>query len=228
MTVEFPKASISSLIIAVAVNLCIFLGCICYVLANDRLYFIEEHGCHNPVCNNDPNLCPGKEICEPGPVHVLHTIEDAILYIFTIEYAVRFFTVWFVNPRLSGVIHEHDHDDEHEHEESHSMADDPYIHPLWRGAVYLTEWKNIIDIATIVPFYVFLDPSIAGGGTSFNFIRVLRLTRVLHVFKLTKDNQILNLLERTMVLSAPGMFRRRSCCFVVYIQSAMPYISDVD
>ena len=205
-TLEDPKASRLSLLISVLMNCAIFLGCISYILASDRASYISEEICHHPACSDDPVNCPGYTVCEPEPGAELEHIEQAILYIFTVEYGLRFLIIWFVNPRLCGYIAEEEEEegfDKVAKEEEDKIKEQ--THPFWKGLKYLTEFKNLIDFATIVPFYV-IDSLHGGAGGSFNFIRVLRLMRVLHVFKLTKDNQILHLLERTMLLSAPGFY----------------------
>ena len=85
----------------------------------------------------------------------------------------------------------------------HLQEPDPVYSWWYQTFIYIIQWKCLIDLATIIPFYVFFGAT--EGSTSFNFIRVLRLSRILHVFKLTKENEILNLLERTMWLSAPAL-----------------------
>lgn len=85
----------------------------------------------------------------------------------------------------------------------HLQEPDPVYTWWYQSFIYIIQWKCLIDLATIVPFYVFYGAT--EGSTSFNFIRVLRLSRILHIFKLTKENEILNLLERTMWLSAPAL-----------------------
>ena len=106
----------------------------------------------------------------------------------------------FVTPRIANLIPE-DHD-KHEHE-MHLQEPDPVYTWYYQLFIYIFQWKCIIDIATIIPFYIFYNAT--EGSSSFNFIRVLRLSRILHVFKLTKENVILHLLERTMWLSAPAL-----------------------
>jgi len=113
---------------------------------------------------------------------------------------IRVLLVPFVPARIANLIPE-DHD-KHEHE-MHLQEPDPVYSWYYQLTMYIFQWKCVIDIATIIPFYVFLNA--AEGSTSFNFIRVLRLSRILHVFKLTKENVILHLLERTMWLSAPAL-----------------------
>jgi len=102
------------------------------------------------------------------------------------------------------IAHTHTHTQTRTH--SHTLSQpDPVYPALWQLWLYITEWKALIDFATIVPFYIFLGKDQSGGSASYNFIRVLRLSRILHVFKLTKDNEILHLLERTIRLSMPGL-----------------------
>jgi len=99
----------------------------------------------------------------------------------------------------------HNWDDEH-----HFHKPDP-VFPVWYQMLkFFTSWKMLIDLATLLPFFILLDqnpvffPNSSGGG-NFNFIRVFRLLRILHIFKITKKNQVLSLVERTMELSMPTM-----------------------
>jgi len=48
--------------------------------------YIPEN-CEHPVCSHDgsPQLC----VCHPVPKPVLMSIEEGILYLFTIEYLLR-------------------------------------------------------------------------------------------------------------------------------------------
>jgi hypothetical protein len=84
------------------------------------------------------------------------------------------------NTRLADVLEE---DDPNEGDEQ----PDPYVPWYQQIVFYMIQYKNVIDIATIVPFYIFYGAH--GSGTNFNFIRILRLTRILHIFKLGKDNR---------------------------------------
>lgn len=55
--------------------------------------------CKDPVCNNDPILCPGAMVCEPRPPRTFEEVDAAVIYIFTIEYFLKFLTCWAVSPR---------------------------------------------------------------------------------------------------------------------------------
>ena len=67
--------------------------------------------------------------------------------------------------------HEHTADDE-----------EPEFFPFEQWIRVLIQPKKLIDLATIVPFYI-----TSNGNTSFiRVLRLLRLLRVLHIFKITK------------------------------------------
>lgn len=201
---ERPKSSKLSFLISLTVNAIILIGTICYVLANDPQFFTVHDHCAHPVCKHGStaefSYCPHHDVCPPGHTQALIDIEDSIIFIFTAEYLGRILTLWSVTPRMANLIPE-DHD-KFEHE-MHLQEPDPEMTQFEKYFYYVTEWKNIVDLATIIPFYVFIDAD--EHSSSFNFIRILRLTRVLHVFKLTKDNELLHLLERTIRLSLPAL-----------------------
>jgi hypothetical protein len=201
---ERPKSSKVSFLISLFVNSIILIGTVCYVLANDPAYHVEIDHCHHPVCEKgstgDYSYCPYHDVCPPDHPHVLLEIENAILFIFTGEYLGRVLTLWSVEPRMANLIPE-DHD-KFEYE-MHLQEPDPEMTQFEKYFHYITEWKNVVDLATIIPFYIFIDED--EHSSSFNFIRILRLSRVLHVFKLTKDNEMLHLLERTVRLSLPAL-----------------------
>lgn len=218
--IERPKSCKLALLISTFINSCIIVGTICYVLANDPEFWHQEHECDHHYIACDPHnydaqayanstlaggnlymhYCPHHIVCMPHPYDYLHKIEDYILFIFTAEYGLRVLTLWSIPDRLANLISD-DHD-KHE-DEMHLQDPDPALAPFTKYLHYITEWKNVIDIATIVPFYLVVEG--VGHAASYNFIRILRLSRILHVFKLTKDNEVLHILENTVRLSAPGL-----------------------
>lgn len=107
--------------------------------------------------------------------------------------------------RFLGLIHE-DGEIEQQHLFGEELGHEDKELPMWsKGLQYLSQYKCMIDLATIIPFYIFMDEGFAGGAGFSKIIRVIRLTRLLHLFKLSKDNEILHLLERTMKVSLPAM-----------------------
>lgn len=159
------------------------------------------------VVDKDNQYCPGVKICPPHHSLVLETIESVCMFIFTLEYIVLLVTVPFAPSRLA---HTMPHSWDHEH---HFHKPDP-IYPVWyQMCKFFTSWKMLIDLATLLPFFILLRANpvfypnsygeVAAG--SFAFIRVFRLLRILHIFKIQRKNKILALVERTMKLSAPTM-----------------------
>jgi formate/nitrite transporter len=89
------------------------------------------------------------------------------------------------NSRILQIVSKHWYMDECERVSRLKSEEVPRVQPdysWWYPPVrYLGFTKNIIDILSIVPFYI----SLAGaGGASVSFIRVLRLARILRAFKL--------------------------------------------
>eukprot|EP00759_Apiculatamorpha_spiralis_P042371 PhF_6_TR40473/c0_g2_i1/m.60506 len=65
---------------------------------------------------------------------------------------------------------------------------------------YLTSMMTLIDIISIIPFYIGFMVSGSGGGYLVT-LRVVRLTRVFRVFKLSKYNQDIKLVFMTILRS---------------------------
>jgi hypothetical protein len=64
------------------------------------LFFrIRPATCSNPVCDNNPNLCPDRIVCEPIESSTIAQVENAVLYVFFIEYSIRLLTCWTVSVR---------------------------------------------------------------------------------------------------------------------------------
>ena len=45
--------------------------------------------CASPTCNNDPILCPGREVCEPQPPFFMIYIDGFCVLLFSIDYLTR-------------------------------------------------------------------------------------------------------------------------------------------
>lgn len=67
---------------------------------------------------------------------------------------------------------------------------------------YMTQVMNIIDVVAIVPFYIELATS---SGSSIAIVRVLRLARMLRIFKASKYNEGTKLLSQTIWRSLPAL-----------------------
>lgn len=97
--------------------------------------------------------------------------------------------------------------------------------------LFWKDFKNIIDIMAIVPYYVALfqamnPDSKCGAGNDFAFLRVIRLIRV---FKLTKHSQGLQILLLTFQSSMEGLtlfVLTLMVCILVF--SSMIYFCEID
>jgi hypothetical protein len=61
--------------------------------------------CSDPVCRNDPVLCPNETICGPVLSQSLLNIQLVCAIIYLIDYVLRVSTCWSVPARLAGVLY---------------------------------------------------------------------------------------------------------------------------
>lgn len=72
-------------------------------------------------------------------------------------------------------------------------------------ARFLVRPTNLVDILSVVPYWI---ERIFGGsqlGQAFTVLRILRLTRIFRVFKLGKSNEVFTLFAKVMTLSGPAL-----------------------
>jgi len=190
------------------VNTCIIiLGLTTYILSSETNYQYKPTTCDNPVCNNDPFLCPGKQICEPHPLDVFNQIDQGCVIFFTIEYVSRILTLWAAPCRLAGLVSHYWDDEEAELAEQESrmpMRDPPELSLVFKYISYMLSFSNIIDVVAIIPSYVAMASS-SSSSSSSAFVRILRLSRALRLLKLMKNNDNMQILYLTMKESIPVM-----------------------
>ena len=124
-------------------------------------------------------------------------IESVCIYIFTVEYVLRLFTVHTVPEKVWNIKEEalEEPDDDDEVHVKHEKG----CFGLTKG--YATTFMNLIDLVAILPFY--LEAAI--GDTGLGVIRVLRLTRVLRVLKSPKFAEAVKLFSLSLSLSIPAL-----------------------
>jgi hypothetical protein len=110
--------------------------------------------------------------CEPRPRAYFATIEAVCIIIFTVDYAVRAFTV-------------------HAGSQSVSSA-------LLDTFRYVKKPVNIVDLVAILPFYLQVG---FGTGELLDKFRVLRLVRILRIFKLAKLNPGVQMFWEVLTIS---------------------------
>lgn len=180
--------------------------------------------CTKPVCNNDPARCPGRVICEPVESSLLLLIDQACVIIFSIEYGLRSVLVWYMRPsniRLVGIVDQAWDDDEDERalRDDEPRKIDPEFSFWYPPVAYALLGKNIIDILSVLPFYV----SLAGSGVSLSFIRVLRLMRILRAFKI-RGGGVAQVMVRSLVDSIePLLLLLASSSLVVLVYGTIMY-----
>jgi hypothetical protein len=69
---------------------------------------------------------------------------------------------------------------------------------------YALQPLNVVDLLAIAPFYI--EKAMGGGGGSeLAVVRVLRLARVLRIFKMGKHSKGMTMMGRVLVMSVPAM-----------------------
>ena len=132
----------------------------------------------------------------------MKNLDEFVVIVFTVEYAVRMILVNFVNSRLVGSVPSEWDEQEilDARKEKRAPHKDPPL-PSWYSHLfnYCTRFYNIIDVLAILPFYILLG----SPGSYFVFLKVMHLLRVLRLLKLTKNSQYTVLLAKTMKDSVP-------------------------
>ena len=178
--------------------------------ATTKEFQYSPSSCSDPVCNNDPSLCPNAKVCSPQPLPSFDIIDEFCVIVFTIEYLLRLFTLWAIPCRLASLLPPTWDHDEYEgcllgdklaKNVRKPRIDPPELDIRLKYFQYLTSPSNLIDFIAIVPFYI--SKGNLGGSSSASFVRVLRLVRLLRLLKLTKKNDQMTVLFHTINSSMP-------------------------
>ena len=91
--------------------------------------------------------------------------------------------------------------------EKRSVALDPKPYKQWYHLYqYVFSWNNIVDIVSILPFYITLGEGGGSAGTSTSFLRVARLFRILRIVRLgDPKSPTLGILTATVTKSAEAL-----------------------
>ena len=179
------------------------------------------------ACSKNPDICPNVIECEPGEDATLVAIDGACVIVFTIEYGLRALLAWFIkakNVRLLQIVSKQWHIDEHERVMRSGSMEPPRLQPdfsFWYPPLsYLSLTKNVIDVLSIVPYYIELAGS---GGASVSFVRVLRLLRILRAFKL-RGGGVMKVMIRSLKDSIePLMLLMLSATLVVLVFGSIAF-----
>ena len=162
--------------------------------------------CPIPACDKDPALCPGRTVCAPQPFSSLVYVNTVVIFAFTIEYIVRLFLSGTVPGRLAGILPRDWNEQEMLLSESViKEKDDATLHDppphswYYQILLYGIKFYNFIDLISIAPYYI----SYVHPVPSLVFLRILRLTRVVTLLKVSATEKYTNLLKRSISLSVP-------------------------
>eukprot|EP00937_MAST-01D_sp_MAST-1D-sp2_P000785 g785.t1 len=179
-----------------------------------------------PEVRSTPDACiidaPTVKDCEPRAGAIFMSIEVVCITIFTIDYLARMLTVPFVRATLADVKPSKAEAEAQRvaraavdaagaatttaAEKAAAHGNDRDAWSPGGGTVlrrYAMQPLNVIDFLAIAPFYV--EQVLAGGGGDFAVVRVLRLARVLRLFKMGKHNKGMQMLALVLHKSAPAM-----------------------
>lgn len=178
------------------------------------------------VCSNDSLICPDMIICEPKESSVLRLVDMACVSIFTIDFGARVLLCCFVRPenvRLLGIVPKNWDKEECERMLRAGIDDTPDTYPVYsfwyRPVRYCLLIKNIIDMLSIIPFYI----ELSGTGVSLSFVRVLRLFRILRALKL-QGGGVVRVMIRAMKDSfEPLLLLMASSALIVLIFGSVAY-----
>ena len=194
VTFEIPSSCPAGFIISLFTFLVIVSGVILFILSSEPNMNIQRNDCVNPVCNNDALLCPNKVICEPQPLEFFDQMDEVFIIYFTVDYGFRILTLWSAPAVLAGIS-----------KERYPAIDEfSFSNVCYKYYLYCTKSANLIDLASILPFYIQLGLGSTSSSSS-SFVRVLRLARLLRVLKLGKNSATLDLLTKTMLQSMPAL-----------------------
>ena len=148
-------------------------------------------------------------ICEPVPKHYFFTIDAVIIAIFSFDYIVRIATCIFVPARVANLVPSKWDATERMQAvlEKREISLDPKPFKTWYHFYkYAFSWNNLIDVVSIIPFYITLGEGGGSAGTSTSFLRVARLFRILRIVRLgDPKSPTLGILTATITKSAEAL-----------------------
>ena len=122
--------------------------------------------------------------------------------VFTVDYGIRVLISGAVNSRLACLVPDAWDSEEviaARRQRRAPRQDPPPLGWICQTIRYCLGFYNLIDMLTILPFFI----TISAPGTTFLFLRVFSLLRVLRLLKLTKRSRYTRLLVKSMVDSMP-------------------------
>lgn len=165
--------------------------------------------------------------CPPEPPRFFTAIEQICVYVFTVEYIVKLFTVHsvrfelfsddFMEALLCGSVEAAVHSKVLSFVSGRSSkgllgrgkdgaCEDGACNKVVRALKFLLSPAGVIDLLAIMPYWIQVFQSSPDRGGALIVLRILRLTRIFRVFKMGKYNEVFQLFSRVMAESMPALF----------------------
>eukprot|EP00300_Choanocystis_sp_HF-7_P012756 c18019_g1_i1.p1 GENE.c18019_g1_i1~~c18019_g1_i1.p1 ORF type:complete len:567 (+),score=102.05 c18019_g1_i1:105-1703(+) len=202
LTCSDARGSKCGLVWVSFVSLTILLNCVVFIWQTSPDYQVYPEGCDQcaPVSSDQFLNETAQSIraalkdeclkCEPVPSSFFAHAEIVFITFFTMEYALRFFSVPFAFSAVEAA-------------QGHEFASHKHRRRL---QIFFFDPVSIVDFISIFPFWA---SDFIGGATNFSVFRILRLFRVFRIFRLGK-------LSRGVFLFAQ-VFRKSIMSFTVFL-----------
>jgi hypothetical protein len=148
--------------------------------------------------------------CAPEPKVFFKMVEYVTVLIFTFEYLIRLLTVhsvrfellneFFLEWTLSGDVA-----DAKSSHKFKAKSQNKLDSPLLTTVKHVFATSNLIDLLSILPFWIEQFADDGSGASVLVILRILRLTRIFRVFKLGKYNDVFTMFSSVIQQSLPAL-----------------------
>lgn len=232
ITLDEPRSCRLAYLWSIIILCVTLISSILYIVSSTQQSKIAPDSCDFPVCSYDADLCPNKMICEPDTLSIMVIIEDACVYVFSIDYFLRVLTSGTVPSRIAGMIFDDFEDKELteinlEFIETKEIKEFDKKYPWYSQIImYALKPLNIIDFIAILPYYMSLNGNTMILHNNLTVLRVFRLGRIFRLVKVVKNTIGVQLIAKTIyrALDALGILIFLSCIGVVVFASLFDFI----
>lgn len=172
------------------------------------------HNTESPPCegippegsNSDTWCCIEPGDCTPDAKPFFKTVEYVTIVIFTTEYLIRLLTVHSVRfELLNDFFLEKCLTGEMDDEEISQVKPGKLDSPLMTEVKHIFATSSLIDMLSILPFWIEKFSTDGSGASVLVILRILRLTRIFRVFKVGKYNDVFAMFTSVIQQSLPAL-----------------------
>lgn len=211
VTMEYPNSSVLSQIYAWSHTLIILLCVVVSYLGTSAKFQYTPTECPYPGCDNDPKLCPNRQVCAPESDQSLWEIDIACYVFYSFDIGVRMLLSPLIPARILGVI-SHQFDKMELRKPPNMRREEPSYTWYEKSLRYLFSFNNIIDLVATLPYFVelcMLSTISATSGNSAIIVTTVRLGRCVRLLKLMdihpEGSPRLNIIIKSFKVSAPSL-----------------------